>query len=129
MPLYRQEQQFARLGDTLSRQTMANGMIYGSERWLKPVVIFYYRRTRGGEHPRDFLAGCIRSGILHKPLPQLADLQESAALVPFMPWSSHQAATGVEIAAAKWSSCHRLIGSCSSRLAHKSLGDMHYLRK
>ncbi|GAC43580.1 transposase and inactivated derivative [Paenibacillus popilliae ATCC 14706] len=112
MPLYRQEQQFARLGDTLSRQTMANWMIYGAERWLKPmveemkkhlllqkalqadettlqalrepgksaeatsylwlyrtgrdtepVVIYDYRRTRGGEHPRDSLAGF--SGYLH----------------------------------------------------------------
>lgn len=33
-PLYRQEQQFARLGLALSRQTLANWMIYGSEQWL-----------------------------------------------------------------------------------------------
>lgn len=38
LPLYRQEQQFARLGYTLSRQTMANWMIYGAEQWLMPVV-------------------------------------------------------------------------------------------
>lgn len=31
LPLYRQEQQFARLGYSLSRQTMANWMIYGAE--------------------------------------------------------------------------------------------------
>lgn len=34
MPLYRQEQQLARLGITLSRQTMANWMIYGASQWL-----------------------------------------------------------------------------------------------
>ncbi|MEI7028434.1 IS66 family transposase, partial [Paenibacillus sp. y28] len=38
LPLHRQEQQFARLGYTLSRQTMANWMIYGAEQWLMPVV-------------------------------------------------------------------------------------------
>jgi transposase len=38
LPLYRQEQQFARLGFTLSRQTMANWMIYGAEQWLSPMV-------------------------------------------------------------------------------------------
>ncbi|WP_248928694.1 IS66 family transposase [Paenibacillus hamazuiensis] len=38
LPLYRQEQQFARLGFSLSRQTMANWMIYGVEQWLSPMV-------------------------------------------------------------------------------------------
>ncbi|ULO10088.1 IS66 family transposase [Paenibacillus sp. 19GGS1-52] len=33
-PLYRQEQQFVRMGLTLSRQTLANWMIYGAEHWL-----------------------------------------------------------------------------------------------
>ncbi|GMX60131.1 hypothetical protein Elgi_68980 [Paenibacillus elgii] len=33
-PLYRQEQQFARKGLILSRQTLANWMIYGAKRWL-----------------------------------------------------------------------------------------------
>lgn len=33
-PLYRQEQQFARLGLTISRQTLANWMIQGADRWL-----------------------------------------------------------------------------------------------
>jgi transposase len=33
-PLYRQEQQFARLGLTISRQTLANWMIYGADQWL-----------------------------------------------------------------------------------------------
>lgn len=35
MPLYRQEQQFARLGVLLSRQTLANWMIYGADQWLR----------------------------------------------------------------------------------------------
>jgi len=33
-PLYRQEQQFARLGLTISRQTLANWMMYGADHWL-----------------------------------------------------------------------------------------------
>jgi len=37
LPLYRQEQQLARIGIELSRQTMANWMIYSSEHWLEPV--------------------------------------------------------------------------------------------
>jgi transposase len=35
-PLYRQEQSFARLGFSLSRQTMANGMLTGAD-WLKSI--------------------------------------------------------------------------------------------
>jgi len=34
MPLYRQEQHFARLGVELSRQTLANWMVQGADRWL-----------------------------------------------------------------------------------------------
>jgi transposase len=34
LPLYRQEKQFARLGVALSRQTIANWMIYGANQWL-----------------------------------------------------------------------------------------------
>ncbi|MCL6479641.1 MAG: IS66 family transposase [Peptococcaceae bacterium] len=37
MPLYRQEQQLARLGIELSRQTMANWIIQGTEKWLEPI--------------------------------------------------------------------------------------------
>lgn len=37
LPLYRQEQQLTRLGIDLSRQTMANWTIQGSERWLQPL--------------------------------------------------------------------------------------------
>jgi len=37
MPLYRQEQQLTRLGVGLSRQTLANWMLHGAERWLYPL--------------------------------------------------------------------------------------------
>jgi transposase len=112
MPLYRQEQQFVRLGVTLSRQTLSNWMLQAADRWLQPlynqlhthllaqavlhadettlqvlrepdrkaetqsylwlyrtgrdgppVVLYEYKQTRGGEHPRDFLAGF--HGYLH----------------------------------------------------------------
>jgi transposase len=43
LPLYRQEQQFQRLGVGLSRQTMANWMIAGSERWLTHVVDYMHK--------------------------------------------------------------------------------------
>ena len=111
-PLYRQEQQFARLGLTISRQTLANWMMYGADQWLSlltdrmrehllnqdilhadettlqvlrepgksaetnsylwlyrtgrkgpPIVLYDYRPSRGGEHPRNFLMGF--SGYLH----------------------------------------------------------------
>lgn len=42
-PLYRQEQQFQRLGVELSRQTMANWIIAGSERWLAPLVHYMHK--------------------------------------------------------------------------------------
>ena len=37
MPLYRQEKQFSRMGLVLSRQTIANWMIQGADRWLYSV--------------------------------------------------------------------------------------------
>jgi transposase len=37
VPLYRQEQEWQRLGVEISRQTMANWMIQSSDRWLKPI--------------------------------------------------------------------------------------------
>jgi transposase len=37
LPLYRQEKQFHRMGLALSRQTMANWMIYGADRWFTPL--------------------------------------------------------------------------------------------
>jgi transposase len=42
LPLYRQEQQFQRLGVELSRQTMANWLIAGSERWLSPLYDYMH---------------------------------------------------------------------------------------
>ena len=112
MPLHRQEQQFARLGVPLSRQTLANWTISAADRWLQPlydrmhthllvqpvlhadetplqvlrepgraaqtpsylwlyrtgrigppIVLYEYKPTRGGEHPRAFLAGF--GGYLH----------------------------------------------------------------
>lgn len=106
LPLYRQEQQWSRLGVNLSRQTMANWVIYASDKWLEPlyhrlhelllesdilqadetelqvlheagrkaqsksfmwlyrtgrdgppIVLFDYKTSRAGKHPRKFLAG------------------------------------------------------------------------
>jgi transposase/uncharacterized coiled-coil protein SlyX len=47
MPLYRQEQHLARFGIDLSRQTLANWMLKGSELWLRPL----YERMH--EHLRE----------------------------------------------------------------------------
>jgi len=37
LPLYRQEQEFKRLGLSLSRQTMANWIIYAHKKYLRPI--------------------------------------------------------------------------------------------
>lgn len=37
LPLYRQEKQFQRIGLALSRQTIANWMIYGADQWLEKL--------------------------------------------------------------------------------------------
>lgn len=37
LPLYRQEKQFQRMSIALSRQTMANWMIYGADQWFTPL--------------------------------------------------------------------------------------------
>jgi transposase/FtsZ-binding cell division protein ZapB len=37
LPLYRQEQELARIGIHISRQTMANWVIYAAIRWLEPI--------------------------------------------------------------------------------------------
>ena len=37
LPLYRQQEQLARLGVELSRQTMANWVVYAADRWLSPL--------------------------------------------------------------------------------------------
>ncbi len=51
MPLYRQEQQLSRLGIELSRQTLANWMVQGAERWLYPL----YERMHQHLLKRDIL--------------------------------------------------------------------------
>lgn len=62
-PLYRQEQQFARIGLTLSRQTMANWMIYGANEWLSLIT------DRMSEH-------LLRQDILHADETTLQVLHE-----------------------------------------------------
>lgn len=37
LPLYRQEKQFQRLGVHISRQTLANWVLYGANQWLTPL--------------------------------------------------------------------------------------------
>lgn len=64
LPLYRQEQQFSRLGIDLSRQTMANWMVAISDPWLK---ILYDRMH---EH-------LIEHDILHADETTLQVLRES----------------------------------------------------
>lgn len=51
LPLYRQEQQLSSLGIELSRQTMANWMVYTSDKWLAPL----YDRMREHLLRRDIL--------------------------------------------------------------------------
>ncbi|MCW3491714.1 IS66 family transposase [Dethiobacter alkaliphilus] len=63
LPLYRQEQQLARHGIDLSRQTMANWMVQGAERWLHP----FYERMH--EH-------LLQQDILHADETTLQVLQE-----------------------------------------------------
>jgi hypothetical protein len=48
LPLYRQEQQFLRLGIDLSRQTLANWMIAGAERWLTPLYDYMHTELLNG---------------------------------------------------------------------------------
>lgn len=64
LPLYRQEQDWERLGVTISRQTMANWMILCSENWLKPI----YERMREHLVQRDILhADETTVQVLHEP--------------------------------------------------------------
>jgi len=51
MPLYRQEQQFSRLGIELSRQTMANWLLAAADPWLKRI----YDRMHEQLNERDIL--------------------------------------------------------------------------
>jgi len=64
LPLYRQEQQWKRLGVEISRQTMANWMISSSERWLKHL----YQRMKEYLLLRDILhADETTLQVLHEP--------------------------------------------------------------
>lgn len=63
LPLYRQEEQWERLGVEISRQTMANWMIQSSEHWLRPL----YERMR--EH-------LLQKNILHADETTLQVLHE-----------------------------------------------------
>ena len=84
-PLYRQEQQFARLGLTISRQTLANWMIRGAE-WLALL----YDRMR--EHLR-------KQDILHADETTLQVLREpgKAAEPPSYLWLYRTGRTGPPI--------------------------------
>lgn len=63
LPLYRQEQQFARLGISLSRQTLANWVLKGAD-WLEPL----YDRMRCALVRRDNLkADETRLQVLEEP--------------------------------------------------------------
>ncbi|BBN97852.1 IS66 family transposase [Sporolactobacillus terrae] len=50
-PLYRQEQQFKRLGVALSRQTLANWILYGAKQWLSLI----YERMKAHLMKQDIL--------------------------------------------------------------------------
>lgn len=74
LPLYRQEAQWERLGFPISRQTMANWMIKGSEGWLHPL----YERLK--EH-------LLKEDILHADettLQVLHELGRSAGTTSYM---------------------------------------------
>ncbi len=64
MPLYRQEQQFARLGIVLSRQTLFNWMLHGANKWLTLL----YDRMHEHLLKRDILhADETTLQVLHEP--------------------------------------------------------------
>lgn len=64
LPLYRQEQQFARHGVQLSRQTMANWVMLGADQWLSQI----YDRLHGKLLERRFLhADETTLQVLHEP--------------------------------------------------------------
>ncbi len=46
LPLYRQEQDWARLGVPLSRQTMANWVMFAAQEWLAPLYQILHDRLR-----------------------------------------------------------------------------------
>jgi transposase len=64
LPLYRQEKQLERLGLTLSRQTMANWMIYGADQWLCHM---YDRMTDHLREQEVLYADETTLQVLHEP--------------------------------------------------------------
>lgn len=64
LPLYRQEQQFERLGLDLPRQTLANWMLYGANKWL----VSLYNRMHQQLLAQDILhADETTLQVLHEP--------------------------------------------------------------
>jgi len=64
LPLYRQEQELARIGVELSRQTLANWMLYGANHWLTLL----YDRMHEHLIKRDILhADETTFQVLHEP--------------------------------------------------------------
>jgi transposase len=64
LPLYRQEQQLSRMGLELSRQTLANWMIHGANKWLKPLYETMHKQL-------------LKEDILHADETTLQVLRES----------------------------------------------------
>jgi transposase len=62
LPLYRQEQEFQRNDINLSRQTMANWMVYTAERWLKPIyeALKFGLRSRNVAHADETVVKVLR---------------------------------------------------------------------
>lgn len=68
MPLYRQEQYFARLGVSLSRQTLANWILYGANMWLSLL----YDRMKHHLLQQDILhADETTLQVLREPTPKV----------------------------------------------------------
>jgi len=64
LPLYRQEKQFERFNFNLSRQTMANWILKGSDLWLAPL----YKQMKSHLLKRDILhADETTLEVLHEP--------------------------------------------------------------
>jgi hypothetical protein len=64
LPLYRQEQELQRIGIHISRQTMANWIIYTAARWLTPIYDLLY-------------AELLRNNILHADESTLQVIKEN----------------------------------------------------
>lgn len=96
MPLYRQEKALERLGLSLSRQTMANWIIYGAEKWLSIIFdqLYHYMINQDVLHADETTLQVLsepgrksqstsymwmfRTGAAHKPV-VLYDYQQTRA--------------------------------------------------